>query len=109
MVHLKLLFKVFSLTMHRKQPCCGSVYNGPVRSGFILLFCELRLELNRVMNSRVDQNYGGFINIPPVGQMQSSTQGYGLSTGYNVQSNRSDFNVDITELSEHLSPCSSSE
>lgn len=36
------------------------------------------------MNSRVDQNYGGFINIPPVGQMQSSTQGYGLSTGYNV-------------------------
>ncbi|KAK8816894.1 hypothetical protein WA577_002688 [Blastocystis sp. JDR] len=39
------------------------------------------------MNSRVDQNYGGFINIPPVGQMQSSTQGYGLSTGYNTSQN----------------------
>lgn len=56
------------------------------------------------MNPRVEQNYGGFMNIPAVGQMQTSNQGYGISTGYNVAAHWMRQELDITELPEYLPP-----
>ena len=44
------------------------------------------------------------MNIPAVGQMQTSNQGYGISTGYNVAAHWMRQGLDITELPEYLPP-----